>query len=46
MLVSESKEEKGEQMSIEDFKYRMLSENKRYKDLNEQFSEKEKNLHE
>ena len=46
MLVSESKEEKGEQMSIEDFKYRMLSETKRYKDLNEQFIEKEKNLHE
>ena len=46
MLVSESKEEKGEQMSIEDFKHRMLSETKRYKELNEQFTEKEKNLHE
>jgi hypothetical protein len=35
MLMTEAKFEKGEQMSIEDLKYRMLADIKRYKDVSD-----------
>lgn len=39
MLVTESKSEKGEQMTIEDLKYKMLADIKRYKDISDKLAD-------